>query len=233
MSSLRIVVDKRERSCAVPFHLRKLGVMVFFKRLSVGDYIISGDCAVERKRVRDFVNSVIDGRLFDQASRISTVYSKAAIVVEGDLHLAFHSLKSGSKSFFGALSSVWLNFGVSSFFTGNEYETAELLYSFLRHEQVEVRKRIFVRSKPKLSNLVDRQFFVVQSFPGVGPKLALRLLTAFGSVRRIVNASAAELAMVDGLGKKKAVKLVDFFTANFDKSSKVDAQVRLDEIGSM
>jgi ERCC4-type nuclease len=40
--------------------------------------------------------------------------------------------------------------------------------------------------------------------PGVGPALAQRLLAQVGSVERMMTAGAAELAVVRGIGSKKA-----------------------------
>ncbi|RLE51880.1 MAG: hypothetical protein DRJ20_01250, partial [Candidatus Methanomethylicota archaeon] len=108
--------------------------------------------------------------------------------------------------------------------------TAELLYALVKHEQVEVKKRIVIREKPKLETLRERQLFVVQSFPGIGPKLADRLLRRFGSIKRIVNASPIELSLVEGLGRKKGFELVRFFEAKYDEWTKSFKQAKLDEL---
>jgi len=231
MQIFRIVVDEREKNSSVHLYLRNMGVRVLFRRLSVADYVLSGDCAVERKNVKDFVKSIVDGRLFDQAYRLSQAYSRSSIIVEGDVKLAYSSLKAGSKSFWGALAYVWMVFGVPSFFTLNERETAELIHALIKHEQGEVKKRIYIRSKPKLESLADRQLFVVQSFPGVGPKLALRLLKTLGSIKNIVNASPAELSMIEGLGRQRAIQLVNFFNSMYREVSRNSGQVKLDDIG--
>jgi len=44
----------------------------------------------------------------------------------------------------------------------------------------------------------------VEALPMVGPKLARALLTHFGSVRAVMNASEEELKEVEKLGEKKA-----------------------------
>ncbi|RLE54105.1 MAG: hypothetical protein DRJ26_02260, partial [Candidatus Methanomethylicota archaeon] len=213
---MRIIVDERERGSRVPSHLRALGVRVLFKRLTVGDYILSSDCAVERKTARDFVNSVSSGRIFDQARRLAESYSRPTLIIEGDVRIAISTLRAGLRSFYGALAFLWMAYSVATFFSSSERETAELLYALVKHEQVEVKKRIVIREKPKLETLRERQLFVVQSFPGIGPKLADRLLRRFGSIKRIVNASPIELSLVEGLGRKKGFELVRFFEAKYD-----------------
>ena len=47
--------------------------------------MISPEIAVERKALADFVSSVYDGRLFVQASAISSSYRKPYLMVEGDI----------------------------------------------------------------------------------------------------------------------------------------------------
>lgn len=47
--------------------LVQLGVDVERKTITPGDYVLSSDCAVERKTVDDFINSMFSGRLFEQA----------------------------------------------------------------------------------------------------------------------------------------------------------------------
>lgn len=227
---MRAIVDERERSSRVPLRLRSLGVTVLFKHLTVGDYIVSEDCAAERKTARDFVNSISSGRLFDQVYRLASSYSKPTLIVEGDVDLAVSLLKGGLRSLYGVLAYLWMVYGVASFFTSNEFETAELLYALIRHEQVRDRKRVIIRVKPKFLSIRERQLYVVQGFPGIGPKLAERLLKRFGSIKKIVNASPVEIALINGIGRKVASELVSFFNAKFEEEDRSRRQIKLDEL---
>ncbi len=62
--------------------------------------------------------------------------------------------------------------------------------------------RIFRRRgiRPKGNRAV--QMHILRGFPGVGPKRARMLLSAFGSVEPVLNASADDLKEVGGVGKK-------------------------------
>ncbi|MEM3394271.1 MAG: ERCC4 domain-containing protein, partial [Candidatus Methanomethylicia archaeon] len=225
--TLRVFIDEREKNCKVPSYLREYGLYIIFKQLPVGDYIISNDCAIERKNVRDFVNSVIEGRLFDQADRLSQSYLKSAIIIEGDLEYIYGSLKAGIKAFYGILSSIWLNLGVAFFFTRDEQDTAQLIYSMIKHEQEGFRKVITVKGKSKYTSISEKQLLTVSSFPGIGNKLAIRLLNKFGSLKNIILASVAELSMVEGLSRSKAEKLVEFFNAKFEGLNSTTKQSKL------
>ena len=97
----RVVVDERERQSGVPEALSKLNVRVYFSRLRVADYVISPEIAVERKALPDFVSSVYDGRLFVQASEISSSYRKPYLIVEGDIK-ELANLTRNVNSYYGA-----------------------------------------------------------------------------------------------------------------------------------
>ena len=48
-----------------------------FENLEIGDYII------ERKTSKDFIASVFDGRIFQQANKITSYTNKAILLIEG------------------------------------------------------------------------------------------------------------------------------------------------------
>ena len=52
-----------------------------------------------------------------------------------------------------------------------------------------------------------QQLYVLTSLPGVGTKVATRLLDKFQSPRNVLNASIAELARVPGIGNMRAEKI--------------------------
>ena len=83
--SFRIVVDERERNSSVPKFLIEDGAQIDFARLSVGDYIIAPEIAIERKTIHDLINSIYDGRLFIQCSDLTQFYSKPILIIEGNI----------------------------------------------------------------------------------------------------------------------------------------------------
>jgi ERCC4-type nuclease len=61
--------------------------------------------------------------------------------------------------------------------------------------------------KPK--RLASRRLFVLQALPGVGPALAVRLISQLGSVRNVVTADINQLQQVRGVGPKKATRILE------------------------
>lgn len=206
-SFVRVYVDERERSSFVPRMLTKLGVYVVFKQLSVGDYLVSEDTVIERKTVEDLVRSVFDGRLFDQAKRISEVYATPILLVEGDVSLVSR-VTSRRKQVTSALMSIMLDYGFKVVYTKSQEETAEVIAFIARKLQQPRPTRIVIHKKPKLSTIDEWQLYIVQSLPYVGPKTAYRLLSRFGSVEKVFTASAAELSRIEGIGESKARMIV-------------------------
>ena len=211
----RVIVDERERDSGVPSLLKSKGLQVDFRLLEIGDYVVSGECAVERKAGRDFVKSLYSGRLFDQARRLRQFYVKPVFVVEGDLQLLFGE-SSKPRVFWGALTTLAFQFGMTLFFTANAEQTADLILTLRKRSgPVRVPMTPWVQKKPRAETVEKLQLAVVGTLPAVGPKLAERILNRFGSVRRVFSASVAELCTVKGVGRAKAEKIVRFLGVEY------------------
>ena len=52
-----------------------------------------------------------------------------------------------------------------------------------------------------------QQLSVLSSLPGVGEKLAIRMLEKFGTPLRVFSASSTELSKISGLGELRAKKI--------------------------
>ena len=85
LSSLRIIIDDRERKSGIPELIKKIGINVEIKTLLVGDYIVSPETVVERKSIQDFMSSIFDGRLFVQCNRLKQNFQFPIILLEGNV----------------------------------------------------------------------------------------------------------------------------------------------------
>ena len=132
MIPVRVVADERERASGVPEELSKLNVRVYFSKLSVGDYVLSPEVAVERKSIPDLISSVYDSRIFNQASRIASAFAKPYLLIEGDSK-DVERLTRNLKSYYGAIASVTLAYGLRVLFTANKTETAVAISELLRN----------------------------------------------------------------------------------------------------
>lgn len=221
----RVVVDERERSSEVPRLLSSMGLSVEYRVLPVGDYIVSPRCAVERKAARDFLQSIYVGRLFDQARRLSEAYDIPVMVVEGPLYELIDEMDN-PRSAWGALAAVTISFGVRLVMTGSQKQTADLVYALALREHRGERRGPYVHH-PRARELWEQQIRSASTLPGVGPKLADRLLRRFGSLRKLFTASVAEVAMVEGVGRARAEQIAKFLDAPYAPEGSGEAQRKL------
>ncbi|MFH0711246.1 MAG: ERCC4 domain-containing protein [Candidatus Aenigmatarchaeota archaeon] len=189
-----IVSDYREKK--VIENLKKLGATVNEQPLEVGDFICSENVAVERKSYDDFISSIIDGRLFDQAENLKKNFIKPIIIIEGYSNREFND-----NSFKAAVASLIVDFNVSLLSTRNEYETAKNIFWIAKKEQSEKGTGISIRvgKKPK----DDRELieFIFSSLPGVSTKTAGRIIDNFNSPKDFFSSSEKDMEKI--LGKKK------------------------------
>ncbi|MEM0117178.1 MAG: ERCC4 domain-containing protein [Conexivisphaerales archaeon] len=225
-----VVCDERERASGVPQELALLGVVTRFAMLPVGDYIVSPSTAVERKSVRDFVTSLYDGRLFKQVSELGRTYSNHILIVEGD-PAEIANIAYNIKSYYGALSSVMLDFNTKTIFTPSPRETAIALDAMARRLAKSKGEKwvTMYQARPKGNTLPEQQMSIVMSLPGIGQNLAKRLLLSFSTVRKIMNASSQQLASVQGVGTAKAERIVKVLTTPYSDSDNAERQKALEE----
>ena len=204
--SIRIVADDRENAGGVIAELQRLaGVSVDVQRLKVGDFLVAGSFAVERKTLRDFAQSVIDGRLFTQAAALAQGPRRGILVLEGTAG-ELSASKMSRESLQGALITVSVFFGLAVLRARDAAETARLLV-YLSRQAERLAQGALPRPGYRPKGKRARQLFILQGLPGIGPGRAARLLDHFGSVRGVALASPAELAMIDGIGETTADKI--------------------------
>jgi DNA excision repair protein ERCC-4 len=204
IENLRIVVDEREKKSGIPDLLKAVGINLEIKTLPIGDYIVAPETVVERKSISDLISSIFDGRLFDQCDRLREHFAHPVILMEGNVD-ELEKIVENPFVFYGALSSIAIDFKIPIVPTPSAAHTAKLLVSMCSRK--EITKGPYLKKIKKSDNLQRQQLSVLCSLPGIGEKLATRMLERFGSPARMLNASLAELAKVEGLGEARAKKI--------------------------
>ncbi len=216
MSRVRIVVDERERRSGIPDILIPLGADVDYASLKVGDYIISYECCVERKSLRDLINSIYDGRVFLQLRDMLSNYSSPVVIVEG---YADELKEDEYNIMYGALASIVVDYKVPVISTYSKLHTAYMLLALARRYMNEKRgesKGPLLRRIDKGVSLREQQISVVASLPGIGSRLAVKLLDRFSTPLNVFNASLAELARVIGYARAERIRRMLEYNANAD-----------------
>lgn len=207
-----IVVDYREKNSGVVGELAKLGAPLRFDKLDVGDYLVAGEVVIERKSCNDFVSSIIDKRLFEQARYMLQAQRKAVIIVEGDFAEVLAYRKIGYPQIYGAIAAL-VDIGVSVLRTGSAVETAYAIFYLYKRYADSTKKGYLQPVKIKVvksnKSIENVQLNMIAAIPGISRELAHRILLHFKTPRRFFKASPAELRRVEGLGEARIAKIIE------------------------
>ncbi len=204
---ITITTDNREKNSGIPNLLQSRFVNVQMAQLSVGDYMINDEIVIERKTKEDFVQSLLDGRLFVQCAKLRKTGMIPLFIVEGNPYKTAHHIAPTAIK--GALLSINLSWQIPIIKSSGKEDTADIIVMAAKQE---LNALYFVRKsgrKPKKRQ--NQQHYFIQGLPGVGPKLAHKLLGHFNTIEKIIRADTATLSEVEGIGKKKAEQLFHFF----------------------
>jgi ERCC4-type nuclease len=202
--SQKVICDYREKNCLVISELIHSGLEVDFKNLKVGDYFVN-DVVIERKTVSDFISSMINRRLISQLKGLNQ-YKNRLLIIEGideqDLYSEEYSEEKMGihpNSVRGFLLSIIIKYKVPIIFTKNYKDTAKFISILSKRKPKELSLNISRKTLDKK----ERLQFILEGFPGIGPKTAKKLLGHFKTLKNITNASKEELKEV--IGKKADV----------------------------
>jgi len=202
----KILIDIRENGSNLSKKLLDLGLEVKIKTLAVGDIIVSDQVGIERKTVRDFVNSIIDKRIFTQIKDLKNNFENPIIILEGEDDL--YSVRNiHPNAIRGALATIVSSFKIPLIRTKDSQDTAELIRAIAIREQTQIEKEFSIRTDKIPMTTKEQQEFIIESLPGIGPSLAKSLLREFKTVKNIINADIKELEKVEKIGPKRAIEI--------------------------
>jgi len=204
--ALKIYADTREKGSGVIKFLVDQGIDIHMQNLDVGDFLLSERIGIERKEIKDFVDSLLDKRLLSQVKALKETFERPLIIIEGTDDI-YSVRKVHPNAIRGMLAWIAIDMKVPILYTKDFRDTAELLITIARREQEERDGEFSIRGEKKPLSTKELQEFIVAGLPGVGTQLAQNLLKEFGSVKNVMNASEEELKDVENIGKKKATEI--------------------------
>lgn len=212
-SGIQIHADYREKSSGVIKKLLDLGINVSLEKLEVGDYLISENLCVEFKTIPDFVDSLIDKRLFTQLKSMK-MYKKQLIILQGEEDI-YTQRNLHPNAIRGMLATISVGYGVPILQTRNSEDSALLMAQIAKREQSSEDKE-FTHHSLKPLTLKEQQEYLISALPGVGPVLSKPLLKKFGSVKKILTSSIEKLKEVDLIGEIKASKIKEVVDSKYE-----------------
>ena len=206
----KIIIDYREKNSLVISELVSLGLETEIKELKVADYI-ANDVAIERKSVSDFINSMKSGRLVSQLENLQQ-YKDKLLIIEGideqELYsdeFSEHKIRMHPNSVRGFLLSILLKYRVPIIFTKNYADTARFISVLLKKEEAEFPLNV----KKKALNKKEQMQYILEGFPGIGPKTSRKLLKKFKTIKSVISATEEELRETIGKKASHMLKIIE------------------------
>ncbi len=227
-------VDTHETRSKLPGILKKIGVPTTVLPLDVGDYVISGpsksvcgsvyyeEVCNELKSVEDYLSSIRSGHLNNELFQMSCAYDNSFLIIHGSIDRALVHRKIKRSTYYHYLAGCVIHeadegergsISVLNFET--VYDTAlflKTIHDLVTKNQISrepttkkpIKKHKIPSSKQKL--------FTIQSLPSIASIRALRLKSAFPTLKDLVNAEKEDLMKIEGIGDIIAESLYKYFS---------------------
>jgi DNA excision repair protein ERCC-4 len=194
-----VLVDHRERDSLIPDAMAAAGVDVQLVDLPVGDYVLGPGLAVERKGPADLGASIRDGRLFDQAERLQSVFPQAVLLLEGEPRIAEDAWR-------GAVCRL-IEDGFTVLHSLDADDSAAWLVRLAKRAR-RLAPTIRTEGPRRAPRHPSAQAEVMLSVvPGISTVMARSLLTSYGSLAAIADAAPGDLRRHPGIGRVRAARL--------------------------
>lgn len=207
--NLALIASTHEKDGPVAKHLETLGLEIRYANLKMGDFLISSTTAVERKDSKAFIESIEDKSIFRQLIDFKREFSNPLYIIEGcDLYK--NRIVNATK-IRSAISYVTILNHVPIIFSQDPKDSAEYIYLISRQAQHGLTfNPVEDKKKGKFSEDKEALLSMVESLPDVGTAIAMAMLKQFRTLKGVVNASKRDLVTVDGIGAKRAEKILKF-----------------------
>lgn len=208
-----IYVDNRENNDLIKELFNIEDLKVESKKLDVADIVISEQIAIERKAKIDFVNSIIDKRLFEQLINLAKNYKRPVLILEGQENL--YSLRNLNPNvILSTLSAIAVDLRIPIIYTNSKQETAQMILTIARRNKKDKKEISLAGDKKSFSESQELEKFV-STIPKVNVMTAKNILLHFKSVKKLVNSTKKQLEECPGIGKLKAEFLFEFFQREY------------------
>lgn len=188
---IRIIADIHEKNSLVVSELAsQKEIMLDIESLKIGDYLIK-DIVIERKTIPDLMNSIISKRIFNQLNNMKS-YDKKLLIIENQEKLFLKNYNN--KIIKGFVLSMILKENIPVILSKDYQETAELIAILAKQQLNNNKEPVKHQILPK--KILEKKQYILESFPGIGPVKAKKLLNRFSSLLNIFNASKEDLSVV-------------------------------------
>ena len=224
----KLIIDSRETSKlfeCVEMEAKKQLLLTEKQWLEIGDYVYSDVC-FEAKSSIDFLQSVINQRLWNQVDNMDRCFEHCIVIIHGSIHEAMDYSKYTkmkiSKSllhnkFYGAIGKLTLDTDCKVFWVESPRKAAKLITTICKMRPIQ--RDALRPSLLKRITTEDLRLDMLLTIKGVSETKAKRLIRQFGSIMEIGEANISEITQIEGLGATVAQRIID--TLNSENKVKI------------
>lgn len=200
---------------SIPYKVSSLPERHGCDALSITGYGIVG---YQRKTLPDLQASLLDGRLYKELAQLQSTATVTYpfLVIESELSRTVDGQLIGSSIGISAIRSIITKFalhGVATFISSDLQDTCSTIVTVSRYIEsgkgFDIRRPKQLRNEWGTVNSDAYALFLLQSFPGVGPKVAGAIHSHFGGVPLKWTVTVEQLMEVPGVGRKMAEALIN------------------------
>jgi len=236
-----IVIDNRETNSTLPSLIKLNGHEVKFEQLKVGDIRISDRVLIERKTSRDFIDSIIDGRILRQSKKLFSSAERPLLIVE-----SMETDRIHPNAVMGAMAWITIDLGLPVLITKGIEETArfvsvvakreakifELLISKSKQRQLNLEDSAIKAAISEINSMIQEENIqsplyqkwqnkvmnnrekLLANLPGIGPKAANNIMKKCGDIMGLCLMTLEEISSIDGVSSIQAIELYKFLHGN-------------------
>ena len=216
-----LVIDSRENSELANRIIQecdRIGVPTTKEWLNVGDYIIDDVC-FEAKSSFDFLQSVMNKRIWQQIDNMDRNFDNHSVILYGSMEDAIAEFRSRvnpswsyshlHNRYLSAIGKIILDTDCKVIITDNAKQAAKIVSAVAKMKPMdrEVYNPRLIKQR-KIST-TDLRIDVLMTIKGISEKKAKSLINEFGSIMEIGESSSNELCQLDGIGVTLAKRIID------------------------
>ena len=221
---MNITIDTREQNrieTATQYY-ESQGHNVTIKELPIGDYIFQDKVVFEYKTIPDFITSIQDGRVFNQAINMSENYDHHYIIIQGDEHTRSRSIGM-SKNYIPVNITQYLG-AIASL---NRFTTVIESYNPIIQEAY---YRMLITAKKALQDKpIVRKFprkhrnpafnYLCYCVYGINSKKAKVICDTYEleCLDELFELNIAKLMAIEGIGEKTAKNIIEAIHGNHNQ----------------
>jgi ERCC4-type nuclease len=213
MINFQFKVDSREHNPDLflyfDLYSKEKGFSWSKELLEVGD-IVCGNVCIERKEASDFVGSILDGRLKEQAMRMYANYEHRYIIIEGDVFATKSNINHNA--IIGKMTSLCAKYGIYLINVNSPRHTVYTCYSIVAKIFAE-NKLDFINFNKSVRRLNDIDIVVAMllQIPGLGLDRAKKIAEFYKTTPSEIFGKICynDLVNIDGIGEVTTRKVLN------------------------